>query len=104
MSSTIKIINQGHSLTFEQALLGFPPVTPQAKLSNFLLSLVKSTIYRTYMNSIKEIESPKPNYLAIFKKRLQYRLSLEAHHAKLTRTEEHFQNQFFINDALSLNP
>jgi exonuclease III len=104
VSSKIKIINQGHSLTFEQALLGFPPVTPQAKLSNFLLSLVKSTIYRTYMNSIKEIESPKPNYLAIFKKRLQYRLSLEAHHAKLTRTEEHFQNQFFINDALSLNP
>lgn len=98
----VKTINgSSTSLTYEQALTGFPPTTPASKLTNFILALAKSTIYRTFMNCIKEQTPPAPNYLAIFKKRIQYRLTLEAHHAKLTGTEENFKKKFLINNALN---
>lgn len=103
ISQKVRILNQSLSLTHEEALIGFPPTTPSAKLANFLLTLGKSTIYRTYTNVIKEESPLPPSYLAIFKRRIQYRLALEYHHASLTKTENKFKEIFMINNALSLN-
>lgn len=100
-SQKIQAINNRTSLlNLKQALIGFTPSTPEARLSNLILSLVKSTIYRTYMNLIKLPSPPVPAYLQIFKKRIQYRLKLEKFHAKLTNNEDNFSRNFLIKNAL----
>lgn len=96
VSRKIEIINKSSALTCEQALIGFPSTNPASKLSNYLLALAKSTIYRTYMNLIKEEDPPPPNYLNILERRIQYRLTLEEHHASLTKTENKFRERFLI--------
>ncbi|KAJ1526351.1 hypothetical protein ONE63_009500 [Megalurothrips usitatus] len=103
VAQKINMINESTSkLSLDEALVGFPPTTDQARLANFLLSLAKSTIYKTYMNFIKEDQPNKPNYLLIFKNRLNYRLALEKRKASITKTEENFNKIFSISNALSV--
>jgi len=87
-------------LSLHHAMTGFSPKTQEAKLSNFILSLVKSTIYRTYVNLIKEEAPPPPAYLQIFKRRLQYRIKLEEAYSKITKTSPIFSEHFL--QSLSL--
>lgn len=100
VSTKLAAINQSPLPTYEQLLVGYPGKTPSAKLSNFILVLAKSTIYRSYMNVVKEDTPPNPSYLNFFKTRLKYRLTLERHYAQLTRTEDKFKELFMINDVL----
>lgn len=84
-------------LTLHQAMTGFPPTTQQARLANFILTLVKSTIYRTYINFIKEVSPPVPAYLLIFKKRLQYRFKLDEFYVNVTKSTPVFTQNFIQN-------
>lgn len=100
-STKIGTINETTSpLSFEQAVTGFPQLSPKSRLSNFLLTLVKSTIYRTYMNTIKDPVPAPPPYLKIFKRRLDFRIKTMQSYAKITNNEENFTQQFLINNAL----
>lgn len=101
VSHKIQIINKCPPLTLDQAILGFSFSTNQGRLTNFLLTLAKSTVYRTYMNLIKKEIPVTPHYLLIYKKRLQYRLNIESHHAKVRKDFTTLQSLFLINDALS---
>lgn len=103
-SKITTILGSQHPISLHQAIVGFPPTTSEGRLSNFLLSLVKSTIYRTYMNYIKEESPPLPAYLQIFKKRIDYRIKLEEVHAELCKTTESYKTTFLINQALSPPP
>lgn len=96
----ITILQFNKPITLHQAMAGFSPSTPQGRLANVVLSLVKSTIYRTYMNYIKEVSPPVPAYLQIFKNRMNHRIKLEEAHAELTKTIENFRQTFLINQAL----
>jgi uncharacterized protein YcgL (UPF0745 family) len=102
-ATKIQVITETTELTLQQALSGFPPTTPAARLSNFLLTLTKSTIYKTYINLIKQESPPIPNYLTILRRRIQYRISLEEFYAKTNQNLNRFQGAFLINDALK-NP
>lgn len=96
-----KKISNLTELTYEQALLGFPPTDPSSRLSNFVLVLAKSTIYWSYMSVIKEANPHPPDYLSIFKRRIQHRLLLEENYAKIKNTQEFYSSTFNINNAFS---
>jgi len=100
VSTKLATINKSPLPTYEQLLIGYPEENPRARLSNFILVLARSTIYRGYMSVAKEENPPNPNYLNIFKLRLKYRLALEEHQANLTGTYNNFQETFLINNAL----
>lgn len=100
ISIKIAQINQTPLPNFEQLLIGFPGKTPAKNLTNFLLTLAKSTIYRTYMNVIKEENPEVPCYLKIFKLRLKYRLAIERNYAALTGTQTNFEKTFLVNNVL----
>lgn len=100
VSRKIAAINNTQLPSYEQLLVGFPADTPAGKLSNFLLVLAKDTIYRSYMNVIKERNPPNPQYLSFFKRRLNYRLTLQENYAQITRTQDNFRATFMINNAL----
>lgn len=100
VSTKISIINGTPLPNYEQLLVGFSANNPAARLSNFIVVLAKSTIYRCYMNIIKEQNQPNPAYLKMFKRRLQYRLALEQHQAQVTGFQNKFKEVFLINDAL----
>lgn len=101
VSIKIAAINESPLPTYEQLLLGYPGNQPPSRLSNFLLVLARSTIYRCYMNVIKDENPPAPSYLKMFKLRLKYRITLEEHYANLTRTQEKFKQTFLIKNALT---
>ncbi len=89
VSKRISTINPTiERLTFSQALAGFPSKTPSARQMNFLLNIAKSTIYRSYMNCIKDEAPQPPAYLQILEKRINYRIALEEHHAQLTQSNK----------------
>jgi hypothetical protein len=46
-------------------------------LTDFILTLAKSTIYKTYMNHLKSASHDPPNYLVIFQERLRSRIRLD---------------------------
>jgi zinc-binding in reverse transcriptase len=46
-------------------------------LTNFLITLAKSTIYRTYSHYLRTANLPAPQYHTIFTRRLRFRLTLE---------------------------
>jgi len=100
VSHKIQIINKCEPLTLDQAIMGFPPHSNERRLSNYLLILARSTIYRTYMNLIKEQLPATPHYLLIYKKRLQFRIKLEEHQAKTNQDKASIKTHFLINDAL----
>lgn len=95
-----KTISNLTSLTYEQALIGFPPTDPPARLTNYLLVLAKSTIYWSYMSVIKEATPHPPDYLAILRGRIRHRFLIEENYAKIKNTEQTFSSIFKINNAL----
>lgn len=102
-SLKIKTILESHQpISLHRAMVGYHNATPQGRLCNLILSLVKSTLYRTYMNYIKEDAPPIPAYLQIFKNRIQHRIQLEEAHAKLTKNIQHYETTFLINQALNM--
>lgn len=100
VSNKIAAINQTALPSYEQLLVGFPTSTPASRLSNFLLVLAKDTIYKSYMNVIKQAKPPNPQYLMFFERRLKYRLTLQEHYAQLTRSQDKFAATFLINNIL----
>lgn len=100
VSIKLAIINESPLPTFEQLLVGYPEDNPRARLSNFILVLARSTIYRCYMSVIKQQSPPDPCYLKMLKLRLKYRMALEQHFANLNRKQQTFKETFLINNAL----
>jgi len=100
VSRKLAQINESPLPTHEKLLTGYQRKTSPAKLSNFILTLAKSTIYRSYMSVIKEDNPTPPCYLKIFKSRLKYRITLEQHYANIMGSQEKFQETFLINNAL----
>lgn len=87
-------------LTSDQALCGFQPNTPNHRLSNFILNLAKSTIYKTYSRLIKEDNPREPSYKTIFETRIKFRITLEEHKSNLYKTREKFRETFPIGNCL----
>lgn len=100
VSSKIAIINRSTLPNYEQLLVGFPANNPASNLSNFMIVLAKSTIYRSYMNVVKQQNPPIPCYLKLYKRRLNYRLALEEHHSQVTGFYNKYEETFLINNAL----
>jgi hypothetical protein len=69
-----------HPLQKRYVLYAYPTLdtTPQ-QLSNFLLVLAETTIYKTYLATNCTHQQP-PDYQRLFRMWLQFRLHLEMHH------------------------
>lgn len=97
------VINKINSVLGQRAanlpvlLCGYPGRSKSTALANFIVTLTKSTIYRTYIHYLRCNIEQAPNYLAIVKSRLQYKILLSLHYHKLKQSQSILKEDMLLS-------
>jgi hypothetical protein len=100
LSRTLEYFLGTHKISDTTTIYGFKrSESTTHQLANFLVTLAKSTTYKTYVAAVATDGQP-PNYYRLLLMRLRYRLLLEMHKRVMDNDMDGFQNYWLHRQAL----